>query len=44
MDARNFQAPWGVTVEFVVDGERVVALLAASFGKVERFERVEEAK
>ena len=44
MDARNFQAPWGVTVEFVVDGERVVALLAASFGKVERFERVEEGK
>jgi ankyrin repeat protein len=44
MDARNFQAPWGVTVEFVVDGERVVALLAASFGKVERFLRVEEAK
>jgi ankyrin repeat protein len=44
MDARNFQAPWGVTVEFVVEGERVVALLAASFGKVERFERVEEAK
>jgi ankyrin repeat protein len=44
MDARNFQAPWGVTVEFVVDQERVVALLAASFGKVERFERVEEAK
>jgi ankyrin repeat protein len=44
MDVRNFQAPWGVTVEFVVDGERVVALLAASFGKVERFERVEEAK
>jgi ankyrin repeat protein len=44
MDARNFQAPWGVTVEFVVDGERVVALLAASFGKVERFERVEETK
>ena len=44
MDARNFQGPWGVTVEFVVDGERVVALLAASFGKVERFERVEEGK
>lgn len=44
MDARNFQAPWGVTVEFVVEGERAVALLAASFGKVERFERVEEAK
>jgi ankyrin repeat protein len=44
MDARTFQAPWGVTVEFVVEGERVVALLAASFGKVERFERVEEAK
>ncbi|MET0556080.1 MAG: ankyrin repeat domain-containing protein [Vicinamibacteria bacterium] len=44
MDARNFQGPWGVTVEFVVDGERVQAMLAASFGKVERFERVEEAK
>jgi ankyrin repeat protein len=44
MDARNFQAPWGVTVEFVVDAERVVAMLAASFGKVERFERVEEGK
>jgi ankyrin repeat protein len=44
IDARNFQAPWGVTVEFVVDGDRAVALLAASFGKVERFERVAEAK
>jgi len=44
IDARNFQAPWGVTVEFVVEGERVVAFLAASFGKVERFDRVEEAK
>lgn len=44
VDARNFQAPWGVTVEFVVEGERVLAFLAASFGKVERFERVEEAK
>jgi ankyrin repeat protein len=44
IDPRNFQAPWGVTVEFVVDAERVVALLAASFGKVERFERVPEAK
>jgi ankyrin repeat protein len=44
IDARNFQAPWGVTVEFVVDGERAVALLAASFGKVERFLRVAEAK
>lgn len=44
IDARNFEAPWGVTVEFVLDRERVVALLAASFGKVERFERVEEGQ
>jgi ankyrin repeat protein len=44
IDARNFQAPWGVTVEFVVEAERVVAMLAASFGKVERFERVAEGK
>jgi Ankyrin repeats (3 copies) len=45
IDVRTFEAAApGVTVEFVVDGERVLALLAASFGKVERFERVEEAK
>lgn len=44
IDGRNFQAPWGVTVEFVQEGERVVAMLAASFGKVERFERVEETR
>jgi hypothetical protein len=45
IDARNFEAAApGVTVEFVLDGARATALLAASFGKVERFERVPEAK